>query len=107
VKNRRRLPIPQYEFSFVAETFNLFQDFTTDGERIAREQAEAEQARLVAEKAQVALPQSKTNEQSPIRKSNLRLLPRPSRGGRVSGRSVKDRNGSRNKVSRVSHSRRV
>jgi hypothetical protein len=54
-RNRRRLPIPQHEFGFAPETFNLFAETAIDGERIARERAEAERARILAETAQAAL----------------------------------------------------
>ena len=53
--NRRRLPIVQYEFGFAGQTFNLFQQMTLDGERLARERAETEQARQKAEVAQAKL----------------------------------------------------
>src|SRR5258705_161590 len=48
----KRLPIPQTEFGFAPDTFNLFQEIAQDGDRIARERTEAEQARQLAEKAQ-------------------------------------------------------
>jgi hypothetical protein len=54
-RNRRRLPIPQHEFNFAVQTFNLFQQMTLDGERLARERADAEQARLRTEAAQAKL----------------------------------------------------
>jgi hypothetical protein len=54
-RNRRRLPIPQHEFGFTPDTFNLFAEVTLDGERITREQAEADRARRLAEAAQAAL----------------------------------------------------
>jgi hypothetical protein len=54
-RNRRRLPIPQHEFGFVPDTFTLIQDTGLDGERIAREHAEADRARNLAEAAQAAL----------------------------------------------------
>ena len=53
--NRRPLPIPQHEFGFVPDTFALFSEATLDGERIARERAEAEEARRVAEAAPACL----------------------------------------------------
>lgn len=54
--NRKRpLPIPQYEFAFASAAFNLFSETTLDGERIAREQDEAERARCQAEAAQGSL----------------------------------------------------
>jgi hypothetical protein len=54
-KNKRRLPLPQHEFGFSPDTFNLFAEVSLDGDRIARERAEADQARLAAEAAQAAL----------------------------------------------------
>ncbi len=54
-RNRRRLPAKQREFGFVPETFNLFAEAALDGERMAREQAEADRARELAEAAQAAL----------------------------------------------------
>ena len=55
MKRRKPLPIPQHEFGFTRETFRLIQDTTTDGERLARELAEAETARRMAEAAQAPL----------------------------------------------------
>ncbi|MBI3852571.1 MAG: hypothetical protein HY298_20125 [Verrucomicrobia bacterium] len=52
---RRRLPIPQHEFGFAPEAFNLFAESSLDGERITREQAEAEQRRRTADATQAAL----------------------------------------------------
>ena len=54
-RNRRPLPIPQHEFGFTADTFTLFSDITLDGERIARERAQAEEARRAADAAQTPL----------------------------------------------------
>jgi hypothetical protein len=54
-RNRRRLPVPQHEFAFTPGTFNLVVENGNDGDRIAREQAEADRARRAAESAQVAL----------------------------------------------------
>jgi ABC-type transport system involved in Fe-S cluster assembly fused permease/ATPase subunit len=54
-RGRRRLHIPQHEFGFTPQAFNLFQDTTLDGERIARERAEADRARHAAEAAQPGL----------------------------------------------------
>ena len=51
-RSRRRLPIPQHEFGFTPDTFSLIQDMAADGERMARERAELEQARCLAESAQ-------------------------------------------------------
>jgi hypothetical protein len=53
-RNRRRLPIPQHEFGFTPDTFNLILENGIDGERIARERAEADHARRNAEAAQAA-----------------------------------------------------
>ena len=53
-RSKRRLPIPQHEFGFTPDSFNLFVESALDGDRIAREQAEAEQARRDAEAAQTA-----------------------------------------------------
>ena len=54
-KNKRRLSVPQHEFGFTPDTFNLFTESTLDGDRIAREQAEADRARRAAESAQARL----------------------------------------------------
>ena len=59
MKRSKPLPIPQKEFGFTRDTFNLIQDWTNDGERIERERAEAEQARQLATAAQAPLFQSK------------------------------------------------
>jgi len=61
-RNHRRLPIPQYEFGYVPDTFTLFAETGTDGDRIAREQAEADRARRAAESAQTALFTATGNE---------------------------------------------
>ena len=53
-KNKRRLPLPQHEFGFSPDTFNLFAEVSRDGERITREQAEAQQRRREAAAAQAA-----------------------------------------------------
>jgi hypothetical protein len=52
----RRLSIPQHEFGFTPDTFDLFAEARLNGERITREQAEADHARRIADTAQVALP---------------------------------------------------
>ena len=54
-RKTRRLPIPQHEFSYAADTFCLFSETGQDGERLARERDEADRARALAEKAQAAL----------------------------------------------------
>lgn len=54
-RNRRRLPVPQHEFGFTPDTFNLISETGLDGERITRERGEADHARRLAEAAQAAL----------------------------------------------------
>jgi len=54
-RNRRRLPVPQHEFGFTPDTFNLIAETGLDGERITRESGEADHARRIAEAAQAAL----------------------------------------------------
>jgi len=49
-RNKRRLPLPQHEFGFTPDTFNLFAEVSLDGDRIARERAEAAQAALFTDK---------------------------------------------------------
>jgi len=58
MKPSKRLPIPQKEFGFTPDIFNLFQECTTDGERIAREREQAENEREPANKAQTRLFQT-------------------------------------------------
>jgi hypothetical protein len=53
-RNRRRLPVPQHEFGFTPDTFNLIAEIGLDGERITRERGEADDARRLAEAAQAA-----------------------------------------------------
>jgi hypothetical protein len=60
-RNRRRLPIPQHEFGFTPDAFNLIQDTGLDGERLTREREETERARLMAEAAQPSLYTTTTN----------------------------------------------
>ena len=55
MKRSKRLPVPQQEFGFTADTFNLFREWTTDGERIAREREQADKARERAKAAQAEL----------------------------------------------------
>jgi hypothetical protein len=68
-RNKRRLPIPQHEFGLTPDTFSLMPETTLDGERIARERAEAERARQLAEAAQPALfaPRKTAPESHPYR----------------------------------------
>lgn len=51
MKGTKALPVPQKEFGFAKDVLNLISDWTTDGERLARELAEAERARQRAETA--------------------------------------------------------
>ena len=60
-RHRRRLPIPQHEFGFAPDTFNLIQDIAPDCERIASESAEADQARRLSASAQASLFTAKEN----------------------------------------------
>ena len=53
-RNKRRQPLPQHEFGFTPDTFNLFAEVSLDGERIAREQTEAAERRREAEARQAA-----------------------------------------------------
>ena len=50
-----RLPIPQHEFGFAPEVFNLISESTLDGDRIAREREAFEAARRHANAAQVPM----------------------------------------------------
>ena len=52
---KHRLPIPQHEFGFAPDTFTLFAETGVDGDRIARERAELDQAKRDAETAQAPL----------------------------------------------------
>ena len=54
-RSRRRLPVPQHEFGFAPDTFNLIQETGLDGDRITRERADSDRARQVAEAGQAAL----------------------------------------------------
>ena len=54
-RNRRRLPVPQHEFGFAPDTFNLIQETGIDGDRVTRERADADHTRRQAEAAQAAL----------------------------------------------------
>ena len=54
-RTKKPMPIPQWEFGFTAQTFNLTSEDSTDGDRIARENAELEQARRAADAAQTKL----------------------------------------------------
>jgi hypothetical protein len=54
-RRRRRLPIPQHEFGLAPQAFNLFQETTQDGDRLARERAESDRAHRAAAAAQPRL----------------------------------------------------
>jgi hypothetical protein len=54
-RSKHRLPVPQHEFLFAPLAFNLIVENGTDGDRIARERAEADRARHAAEAAQARL----------------------------------------------------
>ncbi len=62
-RRKHRLPIPQHEFGFTPDTFCLFSETTLDGERIARERAETDEARHRADATQARL----FNQESPRR----------------------------------------
>ena len=55
MKHTKALPVPQKEFGFAKDVFNLFHDWTSDGKRLQREQAEAEASRQRAFAAQTPL----------------------------------------------------
>ena len=52
MKRTKAVPVPQKEFGFAKDVFNLFHDWTSDGERLERERAEAEHARQRAAAAE-------------------------------------------------------
>ena len=54
-RRKYRPPIPQHEFGFAPDAFNLSVETGLDGERLARERAETDRARRLAEAAQPAL----------------------------------------------------
>ena len=59
MKRTKAWPVPQKEFGFAKDVFNLFHEWTSDGERLKREQTEAQQARQRAAAAQAPLFQIK------------------------------------------------
>jgi len=67
-RRKKQMPVPQWEFGFSAETFNLMQETGIDGDRISREKSEMEEARAVTEAAQSKLfrPSSAFSIQSKI-----------------------------------------
>ena len=70
----RRMPIPQYEFGFVPQTFSLFQQQSLDGERIARERDAIEQARRIADAAQTKLFSNRTRQPMKARRTGKEVL---------------------------------
>jgi hypothetical protein len=54
-RRKHRLPVPQHEFPFAPDSFNLAIENGMDGERIARERAQADRAKRMAEAAQTPL----------------------------------------------------
>jgi hypothetical protein len=54
-RDRRCLLVPQWEFRFTPDTFNLMVETGIDGDRITRERAEAYEARRNTEAAQTGL----------------------------------------------------
>ena len=61
-RRKYRLPIPQHEFGFAPNAFNLMPETGLDGERLARERAAADHARQMAEAAQTAFFTTTTNQ---------------------------------------------
>lgn len=78
--SKRRLPVPQWEFGFAADTFNLFQETTQDGERIARDRDEGERNRQLAERAQARLFRGKPARQN-ASKNASRIASKPRNPG--------------------------
>jgi hypothetical protein len=72
----KRLPIPQREFAFVAETFCLIRDTGVDGERVTRERDELEAARRLSNAAQQRLFRKRTGKK---RSATPRAAPKASR----------------------------
>jgi hypothetical protein len=56
-RTKRRLSIPQNEFGFTPNTFNLIVETGVDGERITQEHEQVKKAHQLAEKAQALLLQ--------------------------------------------------
>lgn len=52
---RTKNPIPQFEFSWTSDTFNLIRDDTLDGERIVKEKEQQEQDQKEQQKKQKEL----------------------------------------------------
>ena len=73
MKRSKRLPIPQREFGFTPDTFNLFQEWTNDGEQLARDREQAQKARQVADAAQSSLFQARSERAKAGTESRPRL----------------------------------
>jgi hypothetical protein len=79
MKRNKRLPIPQKEFGFTTETFNLIQEWTL-GERVARELEKAKHEHRQAEAAQFQFP-SHDSEEMFVQAQLFRFhTPQPSNG---------------------------
>ena len=76
-RRRHRLPIPQHEFGFTPDAFNLIQDTALDGDRLSRELVEAQHRRQLADSAQARLfaQPSTLNPQLSTRMNSVRLRP--------------------------------
>jgi hypothetical protein len=83
--SKRRLPIPQWEFGFASDSFNLFQETTQDGERVARERDEAERNRQLAEAAQAPMFRGKPVPKNASKKAS-RIASKPCSKGVKSGK---------------------
>ena len=55
MKRHKRLPIPQHEFGFTPEAFNLIQEISMDGARLSRERADLATAHHHATRAQTEI----------------------------------------------------
>jgi hypothetical protein len=74
--NRRRLPIPQFEFAFGADYFRLVQETGLDGERLAQDHQQAEEARKLAEAAQAKLLPRRTPKRTHVWRDSQGFQPR-------------------------------
>ena len=52
MRRHKRLPVPQHEFGFTQQAFNLILDNALDGWRVTYEREASEEARRQAEAAQ-------------------------------------------------------
>jgi hypothetical protein len=55
MKQEKCLPIPQKQFGFPPDTFNLFTEIISDGDRLSRENEQPERDRPCAEQAHKVL----------------------------------------------------